>query len=27
VTSAITPDASTVALHGSTESEQFAGVH
>src|SRR3984885_12991756 len=26
VTSAITPDASTVALHGSTESEQFAGV-
>ena len=27
VTSAITPDAATVALHGSTESEQFAGVH
>jgi isocitrate lyase len=27
VTSAITPDASTTALHGSTESEQFAGVH
>ena len=26
VTSAITPDASTVALHGSTESEQFAGM-
>jgi isocitrate lyase len=26
VTSAITPDASTVALHGSTESEQFAGL-
>jgi len=27
VTSAITPDASTVALHGSTESEQFASKH
>ena len=27
VTSAITPDASTVALHGSTESEQFANTH
>jgi isocitrate lyase len=27
VTSAITPDASTGALHGSTESEQFAAVH
>ena len=27
VTSAITPDAATVALHGSTESEQFASVH
>ena len=27
VTSAITPDAATVALHGSTESEQFAGAH
>jgi isocitrate lyase len=27
VTSAITPDAATVALHGSTESEQFAAVH
>jgi isocitrate lyase len=27
VTSAITPDASTVALHGSTESEQFTSVH
>ncbi len=27
VTSAITPDASTVALHGSTESEQFASRH
>jgi isocitrate lyase len=27
VASAITPDSSTVALHGSTESEQFAGVH
>ena len=27
VTSAITPDASTVALHGSTESEQCAGAH
>ena len=26
VTSAITPDAATVALHGSTESEQFAGL-
>jgi len=26
VTSAIAPDASTVALHGSTESEQFAGM-
>ena len=27
VTSAITPDASTVALSGSTESEQFSAVH
>ena len=27
VTSAITPDASTGALHGSTESEQFAPAH
>jgi isocitrate lyase len=27
VTSAITPDAATTALVGSTESEQFAGAH
>ena len=27
VASAITPDASTGALHGSTESEQFAPAH
>jgi isocitrate lyase len=27
VTSAITPDAATVALAGSTESQQFAGTH
>jgi isocitrate lyase len=27
VTSAITPDAATVALAGSTEAEQFSAVH